>query len=1075
MRSRPAILAVAVVIVLAGVTPYVSVASAQTVDETEILIEGGEDESTVELKGDTAQLSLINDSETINGTHTLQLSGSGFASVASDGATYNRTPSTGDLFTALVEVEEANDKGMIRYATQSATSAPDGYRINLDANNDRIKFDLRQSGADNNLKTVNATINADTVYQVRVNWTNNNVHKVSVVKYFPDEVIASFNVTDSTFSSGGIGFEKAGSQDGGTAYFDDYKIVNETAVNVTANTSGTSGGGDVSGTVRNQNGHPVENATVTVTGIDRANIDADPAKIEERINEIREQITNAKPPEFSMDKPLTGGDGLFTDASTSYIAAHPKGDWGLTAFQDEPRLGNPRVQLPANEEIALSVWDPTQTGLAGFQDGVNGDLPGGVVDDTAIVVESIDHAGGTVDTRTIETDTTYDVALGGTHDLAVTTLPAGFYRVYPEGSPETAYVIVVGDPQEIVGSIRADLRDQKGQLTAQAKEVREYLDRDVLKQYTTTTNADGEFSVNVPDSVTRVSVQAHKAPPGLDQDPTNVSLQDVREFYAVTEYNGSYVMPAEAGTYSVPANDITVDVVEAQAPQFADLGRFQNATERFQNLLQNLSYSDLPSSIQERLGDLDRERLEEMANDLQRLTNENSQLEARVEELMDRDLSEIDINDSTNAELREQVQAQQQAISELRSTIESSESSAEVANGVANSTATFAESLTGEQVRVIAQFPNGTSKEVPSEYLSVDQSAATIVGEGGTQIQVEDYPVGDASGVQFAYQVATENGVGKTSTSAFEPGADAPGLDALSLSTLRPGPDEQVDVTLVGDDETQITNITNARAVGPNGNDLETTTEGADTMTFTTAGEGRHYVEVTFQTASGEEGTLTHRIAAGETDQAMPPGIRIKDTPFGTIAVVGDGYESGSASTSNGGTQLDVAAQIGADADAPARTHLYAHATDLPPSASLNVNIVRGEDQRAVQRHVEVTAHLPAITSETPTLYRGDSALPRDGEGQIASVTTSADETTIVTVTDASGSLQLQTNSNPGIVERAQWWIDRNTPEFSLGVLGQLPAPPTLPLDVSGALGWVGPVQAATPAPTIDTPTPALP
>ena len=835
--------------------------------------------------------------------------------------------------------------------------------------------------------------------------------------------------------------------------------------------AGAATSGNLSGQVTNQNGQPVSNATVTVTGIDREQLNVNPSELDSRAQEILNELENSRPPEFSADRTLVGGDGLFTDASTPYVAAHPKADWGLAAYTDTPQLGNPRVQLPAGEEIALSVWDPTSGGF--LQDGVNSDLPGGTADDTDIVIESVDHTGDTVDTRTVETDTTYDVGLaGGEHQLATTSLPAGFYRVYPEDNPETGYVIVVGDPQDIANSIQTDLKNEAGQYTAQAEAAREYLNNDVLVQYTTTTNANGSFSVDVPDSVTRVSVQAHKAPPGLQQDPQNTSLQDVREFYAVTDYNGSYVVPAEAGTYSVPTNDITIDVVETEAPKFADLGRFSNATEAFQALLQNLSYSDLPGPIQQRLDELDRGQLEETSERLQLLTNQNSELEARVEELTNRDLSEITINDSSDEELREQIQAQQQAINELRSTIESSESTAEVASGAANSSATFAESLTEEQVRVVAQFPNGTSKEVPMEYITVDQSVGSIVGQGGTQVAVENYPVGDASGVQFAYTVATEKGIGKTSTSATDPTADAIGLDAISLSSLRPGPDEQVDVTLVGDDETQVMNITNVRAVAPDGTELDTSTDGPQTATFTTSGEGRHYVEVEFQTASGGQGTLTHRIAAADVDQDMPPGVRVKQTPFGTLAVVGDGYEAGSVEVSNGGQQIDVTAQVGADADAPARTHLYAHGADLPPTSTLSVDIVRGDQQRAVQRHIEVTAHLPAISSDKATLYRGDDALPREGEGKLASVSTSADETTIVTVTDARGSLQLETNSNPGRFERISWWIDRNTPDFSLGILGQVPVLPTLPVpDVSGSITATS-IQA-TAAPTIDAPGPA--
>jgi len=715
------------------------------------------------------------------------------------------------------------------------------------------------------------------------------------------------------------------------------------------------------------------------------------------------------------------------------------------------------------------VWDPAIDGI--YQDGVNRDLPGSVVDDTSIVVESIDHAGGMVDNQTYETNTTYDLALGGQHDFAKVTLPAGFYRVYPEGSPETGYVIVVGDPDELVAAIEDDLRDQQGQLTEQAREIREYKTNGVLRQYTVTTDNQGEWSVDVPASVTRVSVQAHSAPPGLKQDPRNVSLQDVREYYEISKYNGSFVMPAEMRSYDVPTSNITVDVVETQAPQFADLGRFKNGTAAFEALLRNTSYSELPAQLQQQLKTLDREQLEETNEKLQRLTNENARLEQRVEELLDRDPEAIEINDSSDAELMAQIQAQQQAITELRSTIETAETDTEVSDDFASSTATFAQELTREHVRVIANFQNGTSREVPNQYVTLDQSAGTIVGEGGTEIVVEDYPIGDAAGVTFDYIVVSENGIGKTSTTALKPGSNSIGLDAISLTTLRPGPDELVGITLIGDDETQVTDITSARAVAPDGTELNTTVEDSRTARFTTHGAGTHYVEITFETASGKQGTLTHRIAAGDADQAMPPGIRLKNTPFGTVAVVGDGFKTGSVDVRNGGTSIDVTAQVSANDDAPAQTHLYAHGMNLPPTSTLSMNIVRGEEQRAVQRHVEVTAHLPVIASGNAVLYRGEDALPRSGEGDLASVSTSGDETTIVTVTNSRGSLQLKTNNNPGLDERIGWWIDRNTPEFSLGLIGQLRPPLTRPLDLNGVIGWVRPKQASTQTPTGCSPT----
>jgi len=265
-----------------------------------------------------------------------------------------------------------------------------------------------------------------------------------------------------------------------------------------------------------------------------------------------------------------------------------------------------------------------------------------------------------------------------------------------------------------------------------------------------------------------------------------------------------------------------------------------------------------------------------------------------------------------------------------------------------------------------------------------------------------------------------------------------------------------------------VVDVTNVRAVGPNGDELDAEATGARTATFQTAGQGRHYLEVEFRTAAGNTGTLTHRVKAASVDQSMPPGVRLKDTPFGTMAVVGDGFESGAVEMSNGGTQIDVTAQVPADGDAPASMHLYAHALSMPPSTTMNIDVVRGDAQERIQRNVEVTAHLPALTSENAVLYRGSDAMPREGEGRIADVVTTDDETTITTVTDADGEVSIETNNNPGPLDRMGWWLDRNSPDFSLGLFQS--TAPVIPLDI-GTPTWDGPV--ATPAASASLPTPA--
>jgi len=90
-------------------------------------------------------------------------------------------------------------------------------------------------------------------------------------------------------------------------------------------------------------------------------------------------------------------------------------------------------------------------------------------------------------------------------------------------------------------------------------------------------------------------------------------------------------------------------------------------------------------------------------------------------------------------------------------------------------------------VSVIADYSNGTSRVVPSEYVSVNPN----IGRAD-QITVEDFPLGtdDPAQVSLRLRVAGNNELATASTTVTNPqfSGEAPTIDAVELTSLQPGP-----------------------------------------------------------------------------------------------------------------------------------------------------------------------------------------------------------------------------------------------------------------------------------------------
>lgn len=870
-------------------------------------------------------------------------------------------------------------------------------------------------------------------------------------------------------------------------------------------------GGTLSGRVTTQSGAPVSNATVQVLGVDHRQFNLpDAEEIETRANNLLQRAGNTTPGSFQPTLGENFQSFITENISGTYVAAHTESDWGIGHGVSDPDLGSPAVKLPAGQPVVFSVWDSTQSGdIIDVQDAAEEDLTGKIVDGEAVVVEQLAPGGGITSKSTIPPngewqsggDNIIGDTFGSTHDFAKTTLQAGYYRVYPEGNPAASYLIQVGDSEDIFSGYASNLEDRAGSLTDRASWIRDQLSEGKFQQKTVSTGPNGTFSVTLGHGVKTVSVTAHKGPYDLmSKQPQNINLSDIRSLYQTTDLTRSVYLPASPQRVDVPASNVSVTMTEASAPNNLGLDRFQNISSLLDELVGNLSYSDLPAALQQRLDELDREQLEETYEELEDLRRQNGRLNERVDELLgDRDV-DIDPGDASDEELQERIQALQQAMSELRNTIEAGDPTSSVDENTVSVSFPFQTDLSREQVMVLAHFSNGTTQTfgADSEYVSVESNTL-----GGDTVHINDYPLGDKNAklANFEVRVANQDGLGQATEQVTNPGfsGDVPGLDAISFNTLRPGASDHVEMTLNPSSDTNYRNLTSATVYAPDGSTVPVTIEDANTLSFTSNGEGAHTIEAKFETTDGEEWTVTQRVAAGEGDVNLPPGIRVSETPYGVVAVTGDGLQGGSVDDAAGGT-LTVTGQFAADQSIPTDpVNVYTAGANIPASTDITLRLVQGADDQSLSQRKRVAIHLPAMPQDVggglvpslggyQTFYRSGSAMPADG-GSLGVVNATESETTIQTVTDSYGSVSVSTNSNAGVVEYAQWRasllvqdvtsfnlpsygvnLDMDLPvvgvvvtELPAGLVPELPPIPVLQVDVFVPLVTEPATNAVTP------------
>lgn len=892
---------------------------------------------------------------------------------------------------------------------------------------------------------------------------------------------------------------------------------------------------EVNGTVYDDDGDPVENATVKAVGINYDQLTGTIEEKRQKADRFRARAKHPYPnttslpnanwtdgtPDYSL---RDGEDAVIDSADTEYAAVHTPEDWDLQGYRtlgsttlggddtvqgtDVIDLTAPKVVLPADAPVVVSIWRPSEEAFV--EDHADADLPGRTTEGT-IVITQLNPSGDNRTRWTENTTPTVEITAAanvGTkvHETAVLQLSPGYYHIHPKGSPATGYTIAVGDPEDIATPYAERLNNSADQLDAQAAELDDWLNDKKAHTYTTTTNETGHYSLDVNTREDELDVIAYKTPDGftgntssheaivdyyddqltsqldansLDEiDPSTVSCEDL------TDYPGSFYAPdpTRSPTVDPPAENVTVGVVEAPQPPETNGSLSDELTEWLDACQENDDRHTLPTSLQEVCQQTTRAAAEDHYTVLSGMVQSSDTLEqAYVEDAPYDQLPDAD--SLSDSELCRELNRLDTITTIEPNSISSDPGGAGTFDGTTSTISNGADSTIEqvteneyhltvqklfegqlangtESVAIFAHYTNGSTVVVNESYIDVATTAL-----GNTRVTVTDYPLGstDPAGVELEFDVVTEAGrLGEATETVDNPAydGDAPTLESLRFSSLKPGPDDRVTVAVTPDDDSTFRRVTSVTAYDPDGNTVGSTVESGTKVAVNMSGEGVHTIRMTVEDLNGKTHVITERVTAGHADLPQPATVRAKSSPFGLYAVVGDGLQSGAVETREGGQRVIITAQVPEDtsqSDLPRELHVRTADLTIPPDARTTIRIVRGPDKESVGGTIGIVLHAPAA-SDDAIVYKDDTRpLTEDGtpDGQVEH----QERQTVYRTSAEDGTVTLRVIQNPGLIERALWQY-RTTIRPNLPFVGLITPPGSplggVPVSAGGGLLVVG-------------------
>lgn len=793
----------------------------------------------------------------------------------------------------------------------------------------------------------------------------------------------------------------------------------------------------VSGRAVTQSGAPIDNATVIAYGSKKPDV----SQARNQLSDLADQ----SPPDVSNrldDLKLMGSGGSLTDVPGKYALAYSPEDLSTAPWvAGQADLSTPYIRnAPAGEPILFVVGDASAS--EGLLDNEHDrQVPGDIVSGT-VVVERIGPNNDTVSTHRLKTKhTASEGSIGPLSDPStfkyakIDELPAGYYRVKAaDGSFQ--YPMKVGEPVEIMDQYLENTNDQ---ITDHAQQIQDSISGGSIVRKTTTTNASGYYSVSLPSGVKAVQVQAVKAP-GVSTDPKNLNLQKIRsEYDAENTPDASIYLPSRPKRVEVPSQDVDIYMTELTWPPASNLSGLQSQIEELREQLRNEANN--VQQVIKTVGDKTKEQLQTRYAELAGLIRANPALEEAYLRLSDRD-SVASASDLSKSELRTEIQHMNQAIAMTAGSGTVSGDPPDTGGGTVTKRWTVnGVDLSQANVSVIAHWSNGSTQPVADKYISVNDD---MVGDGGTVV-LKDYPLGDKqpAAVSFSLTVAGQEGVARGNAQVKNPTftGDLPALSAVEFSTLVPGPDDTVEMQLHPDKSDRFGQVQSVTVYAPDGSTVPATITADDTVRFDTSGVGTHTIEATVTNAGGTKFTETFRVRAASEDVDRPPSITASSSPVsGAYAVVGDGLSGGDVEIKS--DKVLVTGQIPTSNEAPRRLHVYTSSLSSNVGTPTEVQIVQGESEQQVRKHLYVTWHTKTIPDSGIVWREDNQPLTRDG-GKYGSTEVMNNQTVVETYTTAQGEVTVDVSPDPGLLERAEWTWRTNVPEINVP---GLMVSPTLPI-----------------------------
>lgn len=186
------------------------------------VVDDFEDGDLAEYGGDTGNFT-VQTATVSNGSNALEVtseSGNLLQGISSTSG-LDRYPAQGETFACDVYITSDTNNVRIYWGTQSEIQDPDGYFVMLQGSQDNIELGV---GGGSTLDSVNATFPTGEWLTATITWGTDGSMSVDVTDA-SGTTLASVSGTDTTYTSGGIGFWHNTSSAGISTYWDHYRIV----------------------------------------------------------------------------------------------------------------------------------------------------------------------------------------------------------------------------------------------------------------------------------------------------------------------------------------------------------------------------------------------------------------------------------------------------------------------------------------------------------------------------------------------------------------------------------------------------------------------------------------------------------------------------------------------------------------------------------------------------------------------------------------------------------------------------------------------------------------------------------